>query len=67
MARTTNIWLLVIYYDEKKEDFYKKIECETLLEIAYLLDKKIYDVSNVYHKITKPKGIFKKISIYKTL
>ena len=60
MARTTNIWLLVIYYDDK-------IECETPLEIAYLLDKKIYDVSNVYHRITKPKGIFKKISIYKTL
>ena len=29
--------------------------------------KKEYDVSNVYHKITKPKGVFKKISIYKTL
>ena len=67
MARTTNIWLLVIYYDNDKKEFYKKIECETLEEIAYLLNKKIYDVSNVYHKITKPKGIFKKISIYKTL
>lgn len=67
MARTTNIWLLVIYYDENKNDYYKKIECDTLEEIAYLLNKKIYDVSNVYHKITKPKGIFKKISIYKTL
>ena len=67
MARTTNIWLLVIYYDDLKKEFYKKLECETLEEIAYLLDKKIYDVSNVYHHITKPKGIFKKISIYKTL
>jgi len=67
MARTTNIWLIVIYYDEEKKQFYKKLELETLEEIAYLLDKKIYDVSNVYHKITKPKGIFKKISIYKTL
>lgn len=67
MARTTNIWLLVIYYDVDKTQFYKKIECDTLLEIAYLLNKKIYDVSNVYHKITKPKGIFLHISIYKTL
>ena len=67
MARTTNIWLLVIYYDDEKNDYYKKIECDTLEQIAYLLNKKIYDVSNVYHKITKPKGIFKKISIYKTL
>lgn len=67
MARTTNLWLLVIYYDKEKKDFYKKIECDTLEEIAYLLNKKIYDVSNVYHKITKPKGIFNYISIYKTL
>jgi len=67
MARTTNLWLLVIYYDDDKKDYYKKIECDTLQEIAYILDKKIYDVSNVYHKITKPKGVFKKISIYKTL
>ena len=67
MARTTNLWLIVIYYDEDKKLFYKKLECDTLLEIAYLLDKKIYDVSNVYHKITKPKGVFKYISIYKTL
>ena len=67
MARTTNIWLLVIYYDDEKNEYYKKIECDTLEQIAYLLNKKIYDVSNVYHKITKPKGIFKKISIYKTL
>lgn len=67
MARTTNLWLLVIYYDDEKNDFYKKIECDTLLQIAYILDKKIYEVSNVFHKITKPKGVFKKISIYKTL
>jgi hypothetical protein len=67
MARTTNLWLLVIYYDKEKKEFYKKIECDTLEEIAYLLNKKIYDVSNVYHKITKPKGIFNYISIYKTL
>lgn len=67
MARTTNLWLLVIYYDKEKKEFYKKIECDTLEEIAYLLQKKIYDVSNVYHKITKPKGIFNYISIYKTL
>lgn len=67
MARTTNLWLLVIYYDTEKKEFYKKIECDTLEEIAYLLNKKIYDVSNVYHKITKPKGIFNYISIYKTL
>ena len=67
MARTTNLWLIVIYYDDNKNDYYKKIECDTLREVSYLLNCNIYDVSNFYHKITKAKGIFKKLSIYKTL
>jgi len=66
MARTNNIWVVVIYKDKDKKDYFKTIKCETLNEIAYLLDRKVYDVSNVFHKITKPNGIFNYISIYKT-
>lgn len=67
MARTNNLWVVIIYKDSDKKEYYKTINCETLNQIAYLLDKKVYDVSNIYHKITKPNGVFKFITIYKTL
>jgi len=67
MARTNNLWVLVIYKDKEKTDYFKTINCNTLNEIAYLLNKNLYDVSNVYHKITKPSGIFEYITIYKTI
>ena len=67
MARTNNIWVVVIYKDNDKKDYFKTINCDTLNEIAYLLNRKVYDVSNVFHKITKPNGVFKYISIYKTI
>ena len=67
MARTNNIWVVVIYKDDDKKDYFKTINCDTLNEIAYLLNRKVYDVSNVFHKITKPNGVFKYISIYKTI
>lgn len=67
MARTNNIWVVVIYKDKDKIDYYKTINCETLNEIAYLLDKNVYDVSNVFHKISKPSGVFKFLTIYKTI
>jgi len=66
MARTNNIWVVVIYKDKDKTEYFKTINCDTLNEIAYLLDRKVYDVSNVFHKITKPNGVFNYISIYKT-
>jgi len=67
MARTNNIWVVVIYKDNDKKEYFKTINCDTLNEIAYLLNRKVYDVSNVFHKITKPNGVFKYISIYKTI
>ncbi len=67
MARTNNIWVVVIYKDESKTEYFKTLKCETLEQIAYLIDKKVYDVSNVFHKITKPNGVFKYITIYKTI
>jgi len=66
MARTNNIWVVVIYKDKDKTDYFKTLKCETLEHIAYLLDKKVYDVSNVFHNITKPSGVFQYLTIYKT-
>lgn len=67
MARTNNIWVLIIYKDKEKTEYFKTINCDTLNEIAYLLDRKVYDVSNVFHKITKANGIFEYVTIYKTI
>ena len=67
MGRTNNLWVLVIYKDDEKKEFYKTISCSTLTHIAYILNKKVYDVSNVYHRITKPTGVFNYLTILKTL
>ena len=67
MARTNNLWVVIIYKDTNKEQCWKTINCNTLNQIAYLVDKKVYDVSNVFHKITKPSGIFQHLTIYKTM
>jgi len=66
MARTNSIWLLVIYKDLDKKIYYKTLSCSTLKEIAYITNTNIYDVSNFYHQITKPKGIFNYLEIFKT-
>jgi hypothetical protein len=34
-----------------------------LTDIAYCVDKKLHEVSNYYHTITKPVGIFKYLNI----
>ena len=65
MGRTNNLWILNLYYDTEKKDFIKTIELNTLRDLAYIIGCELYDVSNFYHKITKPKGIFKYISITK--
>ena len=67
MARTNNIWVVIIYKDKDKKQYYKTINCDTLNQIAYLINKNVYDVSNVFHKITKPNGIFEYLTIYKTI
>ena len=67
MARTNTLWILVIYKDGEKKEYIKSIECVTLAHVAYLLNRPIYDVSNFYHKISKPSGIFNHLTLYKTL
>ena len=66
MARTNSIWILTIYLDKNKKDLFKALEFNNLREIAYCLDKEIYDISNFYHKITKPKEVFEYLNLYKS-
>ena len=67
MGRTNSIWLVAIFYDKAHQDLFRMIEFHSLREIAYCLDANIYDISNLYHKISKPKGKFVWIEIYKSL
>ena len=65
MGRTNNLWILNLYYDKNKKEFIKTIELNTLRDLAYVIGVELYDVSNFYHKITKPKGVFEYITITK--
>ena len=67
MARSNSIWVLAIHFDKFKKELFKVLEFNSLREMAYCLDCEIYDVSNFYHKISKPKGKFSYITIYKSL
>ena len=55
-------WILHLYLNTKKTDLFKSLSFERLIDIAYCLDTKIYEVSNFYHGIKKPHGIFKFIT-----
>ena len=65
MARTNNRWILEIYLDKSKTTIINILIFNNLREIAYCLNKNIYDVSNFYHNITKPKNMFLFINLYK--
>jgi hypothetical protein len=65
MGRTNNVWILNLYYDTNKKDYIKTLTASTLRELAYLFDCEVYDVSNFFHKITKPKGVFEYITLTK--
>ena len=67
MARTNSVWLVAIYLDIQHKKLFKMIEFHSLRHIAYCLDCNIYDISNLYHRISKPKGKFVWIEIYKSL
>jgi len=60
------IWVLNIFVDENKTEFFKCIEFGTLKEIAEVLDCEVYEVSNFYHKIKKPTKVFKYLYLYKS-
>ena len=65
MARTNNRWILEIYLDKSKTTIIQILIFNNLREIAYCLNKNIYDISNFYHNITKPKSLFLFINLYK--
>ena len=67
MGRTNNIWVMNLYYDVEHQHIFKVIEFQTLREIAVCLNKPIFEISNFYHKIKKPMGVFKHLYIYKSL
>ena len=67
MGRTNSVWLVAIYIDIEHNELFRMIEFHSLRQIAYCLDANIYDVSNFYHRISKPKGKFIWIEIYKSL
>ncbi len=67
MARTNSVWLVAVYYDKDKKELFKMVEFNSLREIAYCLKVNIYDVSNFYHRISKSKGVFDYVMIYKSL
>ena len=58
-------WIIHLYLDELKSELFKIMVFVTLGDIAYCLDTQLYEVSNFYHQIKKPQGIFKYISIDK--
>ena len=59
------MWKIDLYYDLQKKDFIKTLNANTLREVAYLFNIRIYDISNFYHKITKPKGVLRYITLSK--
>ena len=67
MARTNSIWIMAIHFDIYKKNVFRVLEFNSLREMAYCLNCEIYDVSNFYHKISKAKGQFRYITIFKSL
>lgn len=67
MGRTNNIWVLNLYIDEEKTKLFKVLEFNTLKDIAYCCNKELFEISNFYHNIKKPSGLFKYIYIYKSI
>ena len=65
MARTTTLWIVNVFLDPEHKHLFKTLEFSTLKHIAYCLNLQVYQVSNFYHKISKPAGIFKFLYIYK--
>ena len=57
------IWFLILYSNPEKTEVFKVINCQTIKEVAYYLNMKPARVSNFYHKLIKPAGVFKLIGL----
>ena len=66
MGRKNTSWIMILFTDLEKTEIFKVLEFNTLKEMAYVMNKEIYDVTNFYHEITKPKSIFKYVNIYQS-
>ena len=51
------IWYLILFTNKKKQEVFKVIECNSILEMSYYLDMKPQTISNFYHKLIKPRGV----------
>ena len=59
------MWIVHLYTDTQKTELFKVMTFERLADISYCLDKKLHEVSNFYHGITKPTGIFQYLIVDK--
>ena len=59
-------WKVFLFLDIEKSELFKVMTLQTQRDIAYVLDKSVCEVTNFYHNIKKPCGIFKYIIIVKT-
>lgn len=57
------MWIVHLYMDTHKTQLFKIFTFARLADIAYCLDKQLHEVSNFYHSITKPAGIFQHLNI----
>jgi hypothetical protein len=57
-------WILILFTDESKKEIFKILECNTIKEVAYLLDLKPQVVSNYYHNLINERGKLKYCFLY---
>lgn len=59
-------WNVFLFLDTEKSELFKILDFQRQKDIAYVLGTKVCDVTNFYHRMKKPSGIFKYIMITKT-
>ena len=57
------MWLLHLYLDYGHQNLFKIFKFKRLVDVAYCLNKEVYQITNFYHEIKKPDGIFKYITL----
>jgi hypothetical protein len=57
------MWIIHLYLDTQKTQLFKILTFTRLADIAYCLNTRLHEVSNFYHGITKPAGIFRHLNI----
>jgi hypothetical protein len=57
------MWIIHLYLDFEHHTLFKILKFRRLLDVAYCLNKEVYQITNFYHNIKKPDGIFKYITL----